>query len=215
MRQLGDSATSRPSTRTYGPPSDVCLLLRTVHEYEARSIAPLSGGHVGCDVSRVRVRDSVRESKAPSFRLRTARGPFPRSWSPALNLTPEKATDAPPTPIRERTAATRSRTPRCLWSRSRIRRACSDAHASDPRVASRPARARRLVALLERRRGLRPPHARRGRLHFFSIAQGSAMECAAAIDLLRVNRHVAFHDARRAKHKARRVIQMLVGLRRV
>ena len=53
------------------------------------------------------------------------------------------------------------------------------------------------------------------RLHFFSMAQGSAMECAAALDLLRVNRHVTFSDTTRAKHKLTRVIQMLVGLRRV
>ena len=51
------------------------------------------------------------------------------------------------------------------------------------------------------------------RQHFFAIAQGSAMECAATIDLLRVNRHVSFADATRAKHKLTRVIQMLVGLR--
>ena len=40
------------------------------------------------------------------------------------------------------------------------------------------------------------------------------MECAAAIDLLRVNGQVTFADAIRAKHKAARVIQMLVGLRK-
>ncbi|MEO8499790.1 MAG: four helix bundle protein [Vicinamibacteria bacterium] len=55
---------------------------------------------------------------------------------------------------------------------------------------------------------------RRDRLHFFSIAQGSAMECAAAIDLLRIHGHVTLKDATRAKHKITRVIQMLVGLRR-
>lgn len=54
---------------------------------------------------------------------------------------------------------------------------------------------------------------RRDRLHFFSMAQGSAMECAAAIDLLRVNGHVTLPDATRAKHKVARVVQMLVGLR--
>ena len=55
---------------------------------------------------------------------------------------------------------------------------------------------------------------RRDRLHFFSIAQGSAMECAAAIDLLRVYGHVTFADATRAKHKLTRIVQMLSGLRR-
>ena len=41
------------------------------------------------------------------------------------------------------------------------------------------------------------------------------MECAAAIDLLRVNGHVTLTDATRAKHKITRVIQMLVGLRAI
>ena len=54
----------------------------------------------------------------------------------------------------------------------------------------------------------------RDRLQFFSIAQGSAMECAAAIDLLLANRHVAQADATRAKQKLIRVIQMIAGLRR-
>ncbi len=52
------------------------------------------------------------------------------------------------------------------------------------------------------------------RLHFFAIAQGSAMECAAAVDILRVTGCVTFPEATRAKHKLTRVIQMLVGLRR-
>ena len=55
---------------------------------------------------------------------------------------------------------------------------------------------------------------RRDRLHFFSMAQGSAMECAAAIDLLRVLGHVTLPAATRAKHKVTRIVQMLVGLRR-
>ena len=55
---------------------------------------------------------------------------------------------------------------------------------------------------------------RRDRHHFFSIAQGSAMECAAAIDILRVLGHVTPADATRAKHKITRIVQMLVGLRR-
>ena len=56
--------------------------------------------------------------------------------------------------------------------------------------------------------------ARRDRLHFFSIAQGSAMECAAAVDILRVNGHVTFAAATCAKHKITRVVQMLTALRR-
>ena len=55
---------------------------------------------------------------------------------------------------------------------------------------------------------------RRDRLHFFSMAQGSAMECAAAIDVLRVTGRVSPADATRAKHKLTRIVQMLVGLRR-
>ena len=56
--------------------------------------------------------------------------------------------------------------------------------------------------------------ARRDRLHFFAMAQGSAAECAAAVDLLRATGRVSLADAVRAKHKLARVIQMLVGLRR-
>ena len=75
--------------------------------------------------------------------------------------------------------------------------------------------------------------ARRDRLHFFSIAQGLldkpasrpcpphrsfgpcvAMECAAAVDILRVLGHLTFADATRAKHKLTRIVQMLIGLRR-
>jgi four helix bundle protein len=56
--------------------------------------------------------------------------------------------------------------------------------------------------------------ARRDRLHFFAIAQGSAAECAAAVDILRVLGHVSFADAIPAKHKLTRIIQMLAGLRR-
>jgi four helix bundle protein len=55
---------------------------------------------------------------------------------------------------------------------------------------------------------------KRDRFHFFAIAQGSAMECAAAIDILRVTRCLAPDDATRAKHKIARIVQMLVGLRR-
>ena len=55
---------------------------------------------------------------------------------------------------------------------------------------------------------------RRDRHHFFSMAQGSAMECAAAIDILRVTGCLSQADATRAKHKLTRIIQMLVGPRR-
>ena len=50
------------------------------------------------------------------------------------------------------------------------------------------------------------------RLHFFSIAQGSAMECAAALDILRVTGCLSQADATRAKHKLIRIVQMLARL---
>ena len=50
--------------------------------------------------------------------------------------------------------------------------------------------------------------------HFFAMAQGSAMECAAAVDILRVTGALAPADATCAKHKLTRIVQMLVGLRR-
>lgn len=71
------------------------------------------------------------------------------------------------------------------------------------------------------------------RRHFFAMAQGcwtsplrglihltgpsalaSAMECAAAIDILRVTGRASHAEATRAKHKLTRIVQMLVGLRR-
>jgi four helix bundle protein len=55
---------------------------------------------------------------------------------------------------------------------------------------------------------------RRDRHHFFAMSQGSAMECAAAIDILRVTGCLTPEDAARAKHKLTRVVQMLIGLRR-
>ena len=55
---------------------------------------------------------------------------------------------------------------------------------------------------------------RRDRHHFFSIAQGSAMECAAALDILRALGQVSQADAAAAKRKITRILQMLVGLRR-
>jgi four helix bundle protein len=46
------------------------------------------------------------------------------------------------------------------------------------------------------------------------MAQGSAMECAAALDILRVTGCLSQADATRPKHKLTRIVQMLVGLRR-
>lgn len=55
---------------------------------------------------------------------------------------------------------------------------------------------------------------RRDRLHFFSMAQGSAAECAAAVDILRALGQTSHPNALSAKHKLTRIVQMLVGLRR-
>lgn len=40
------------------------------------------------------------------------------------------------------------------------------------------------------------------------------MECAAALDILRVTGCLSPAEATRAKHKITRIVQMLVGLRR-
>ena len=55
---------------------------------------------------------------------------------------------------------------------------------------------------------------RRDRLHFFAMAQGSALECAAAIDILRLRGHVSLGDVSRTKNKIARVVQMLAKLTR-
>jgi len=55
----------------------------------------------------------------------------------------------------------------------------------------------------------------RGLVHLTGPSDlASAMECAAALDILRVTGHLAAADATRAKHKLTRIVQMLVGLRR-
>ena len=130
-----------------------------------------------------------------------------------MNLTPENATDAPTTSVA---------TERPLLDHERLDvyavalefAAMVPALTQGARASLRDQleRAAASVALtLAEGCGRRT---RRDRLHFFSMAQGSAMECAAAIDLLRVNGHVTLADATRAKHKVTRIVQMLVGLRR-
>ena len=134
--------------------------------------------------------------------------------SPALNLTPSNATDAPTTPV-----ATGA--PLLDHERLDCYKVALDFASMVP-VVTNAARAS-LRDQLERAsasiclnlaegcgRRTRPD-----RLHFFAIAQGSAMECAAAVDILRVAGCVTFPEATRAKHKLTRVIQMLVGLRRM
>lgn len=131
-----------------------------------------------------------------------------------MNLTPENATDAP-------TTAVASPLPVLDHERLDVFRVALEFAALVPAltVATRHSlrdqleRAASSIALnLAEGCGR---HSRRDRLHFFAIAQGSAMECAAAIDVLRAFRQVAVADAVRAKHKLTRIVQMLVGLRRV
>jgi four helix bundle protein len=130
-----------------------------------------------------------------------------------LNLTPENATDAPTTSIApERPLLDHERLD--VYQVALELAAMVPALTQGARASLRDQleRAAASVALtLAEGCGRRT---RRDRLHFFSIAQGSAMECAAAIDLLRVNGHVTLADATRAKHKVTRIVQMLVGLRR-
>ena len=149
-------------------------------------------------------------SEAPSFGVRTALGPFLLNWSPALNLTPSNATDTPTTPS----------APVMDYERLDVFRVALEFTTLVPALTktARPAmrdqleRAAASVCLnLAEGCGRR---ARRDRLHFFSIAQGSAMECAAAVDILRALRQTSHEDATSAKHKIARVVQMLVGLRR-
>ena len=130
-----------------------------------------------------------------------------------MNLTPENATDAPTTTVAPEP-------PLLDHERLDVYRVALEFVAMVPALTrgARPSlrdqleRASSSVVLtLAEGCGRRT---RRDRLHFFSMAQGSAMECAAAIDLLRVLGHVTLADATRAKQKVTRVVQMLVGLRR-
>ena len=137
----------------------------------------------------------------------------PHYWSPALNLTPENATDVPTTPDAPESP---------LFDHEKLdayRVALEFAgmvpaltHATRHSLRDQLERAAASTCLTIAEgcgRRTRPD-----RNHFFSIAQGSAMECAAAVDLLRVHGHVTPADATRAKHKITRIVQMLVGLRR-
>ena len=133
-----------------------------------------------------------------------------------MNLTPEDATAAPTTPV----APDANATPLLDHERLDVFQVALEFAAMVPALtkAARPAlrdqleRASSSIALLLAEGNAR--RTRRDRHHFFSMAQGSAMECAAAIDILRVTGHLATADATRAKHKLTRIVQMLVGLRR-
>ena len=127
-----------------------------------------------------------------------------------MNLTPEDATAEPATPV----------APLLDHERLDVFHVALEFAAMVPALtkAARPAlrdqleRAASSIALTLAEGCAR--RTRRDRHHFFSIAQGSAMECAAAIDILRVTGGLTLPDATRAKHKLTRIVQMLVGLRR-
>jgi len=141
----------------------------------------------------------------------------PLERSPALNLTPEDATAEPVTSL----APDANGTPLLDHERLDVYRVALEFAAMVPSLtkAARPAlrdqleRAASSIALTLAEGNAR--RTRKDRLHFFSMAQGSAMECAAAIDVLRVTASLSPTDAIHAKHKLTRIVQMLVGLRRV
>ena len=134
-----------------------------------------------------------------------------------MNLTPEDATAEPATPV----APDANATPvRLDHERLDVFQVALEFAAMVPALtkAARPAlrdqleRASSSIALTLAEGCAR--RTRRDRHHFFSMAQGSAMECAAALDILRVTGCLSQADATRAKHKLIRIVQMLVGLRR-
>ena len=132
-----------------------------------------------------------------------------------MNLTPEDATAAPTTPV-----APDVPPPLLDHERLDVFQVALEFAAMVPALtkAARPAlrdqleRAASSIALTLAEGCAR--RTRRDRHHFFVIAQGSAMECAAALDILRVPGCPSQPDAPRAKHKLTRIVQMLVGLRR-
>ncbi len=130
-----------------------------------------------------------------------------------MNLTPENATDAPATSVApERPLLDHERLDCYAVAIELAAMVPGLTKTARPSLRDQLERAAASIALnLAEGCGRRT---RRDRLHFFSMAQGSATECAAAIDLLRVNGHVTPADATRAKHKVTRIVQMLVGLRR-
>jgi four helix bundle protein len=50
------------------------------------------------------------------------------------------------------------------------------------------------------------------RCRFFDTSHGSALECAAALDLLVVRRKLTRHEIRPGKEKLQRIVRMLMGL---
>lgn len=130
-----------------------------------------------------------------------------------MNLTPDDATDAPTTPAADEPKFLDHERLDCFQVALQFAAMVPGlTRTARPSLRDQLERAAASICLnLAEGCGRRT---RRDRLHFFSMAQGSAMECAAAVDILRVTGHVAAADATRAKHKLTRVVQMLVGLRR-
>ena len=116
-----------------------------------------------------------------------------------MNLTPSNATDAPTASLAPDAPEP---APQLDHERLDVFRVALEFAAMVPALAkgARPAGCARRT--------------RRDRHHFFAMAQGSAMECAAALDILRVTGQLSIADATRAKHKITRIVQMLIGLRR-
>lgn len=52
----------------------------------------------------------------------------------------------------------------------------------------------------------------RDRCRFFDNSRGSALECAACLDLMRIKKFVAEEEAEAGKEKLKRIVSMLVGL---
>jgi four helix bundle protein len=133
-----------------------------------------------------------------------------------LNLTPEDATAAPATSFAPGASAAplldHERLDCYAVALEFVAMVPGLARAARPALRDQLERASSSIALTLAEGCAR--RTRRDRHHFFAIAQGSAMECAAAIDVLRVTGHLAPADATRAKHKLTRIVQMLVGLRR-
>lgn len=140
-------------------------------------------------------------------------------WSPALNLTPSNASNAPAA-----TAAPLTPDPAATQRLDHERLDCYAValefaamvpgltKSARPSLRDQIERASASIALNLAEGCAR--RTKRDRHHFFAMSQGSAMECAAAIDILRVNGHVTLAEAINAKHKLTRIVQMLVGLRR-
>ena len=145
--------------------------------------------------------------------MRTALGPVLIERSPALNLTPDDATDAPATPdAPEAPVLDHERLDAYAVALEFAAMVPALTKSSRPSLRDQLDRASASIALNLAEGCAR--RTKRDRRHFFTMSQGSAMECAAAIDILRIQGHVALQDATRAKHKLTRIVQMLVGLAR-